>query len=159
MSDLKTKFDELIAEQKELARKFQETAQSLFKETMKEFWAKNPGVKALVWTQYTPFFQDGDECVFRVNDVYFTNAEGDDLFEYSHSISWGEYNGENEDVWIDYGGSYMGTHDGVDKESCVEISHMIGCGDMEPIMRAMFGDHVIVIATKDGFDVDEYDHD
>jgi hypothetical protein len=27
------------------------------------------------------------------------------------------------------------------------------------VMEAMFGDHVRVIATRDGFDVNDYDHD
>jgi regulator of replication initiation timing len=47
MSDLKTKFNELIEKQRALALEFQTTAQSLFKETTKEFFEQNPGVKSI----------------------------------------------------------------------------------------------------------------
>ena len=81
MSDLQTAFDTLLNEQRELQKKFQAQGQALFKETFKEFFDNNPGIKAVVWTQYTPYFNDGDECVFRVNSPTFTNAEDEDLDE------------------------------------------------------------------------------
>jgi hypothetical protein len=36
---------------------------------------------------------------------------------------------------------------------------MIGSSEMEDIMLEMFGDHVKVVATRNGFDVEDYDHD
>lgn len=30
---------------------------------------ENKNIKALYWTQYTPYFNDGEPCVFRVNDL------------------------------------------------------------------------------------------
>ena len=96
MIELQNKFNHLILVQRELAKKFQETAQGLFKETTKEFFEKNPGIKAIVWAQFTPYFNDGDTCEFGVNDPTFTNAEGEDLYEVS---AYGEYEGETENVW------------------------------------------------------------
>lgn len=174
MSELKNKFDELVEQQRELAKKFQETAQSLFKETTKEFFDNNPAVKAVVWTQYTPFFNDGEVCVFRVNDPTFTNAEGEDLNEVS---PYGEYEGDNEKVWAIEAWSLKNLYDEsrdwlegtrqaikesgsvINIELCNQFEKMITSIDFEDVMRAMFGDHVKVIATKDGFDVEEYDHD
>ena len=30
---------------------------------------ENKNIKSIYWTQYTPFFNDGEECIFRVNDL------------------------------------------------------------------------------------------
>ena len=51
MNELKQKYDKLIADQRELQRKFQEQAQALFKETTTEFFSLNPGINAVIWTQ------------------------------------------------------------------------------------------------------------
>ena len=168
MSTLQNEFDKLIADQADLRKAFQEKAQGLFKNITKEFFEKNPGVNALVWTQYTPYFNDGEACVFNVNDVSFTNAPDPE------NIRWDEYEGEEEGVWVtsnvqftlesdrDY---YKETKDlilekgGVDPQSCELMSKAIMSSEMEDVMLAMFGDHVQVVATREGFSVDEYDHD
>ena len=157
MSDLQTAFDKLLNEQRELQKKFQTTAQALFKETTKEFFDKNPNVTAIVWTQYTPYFNDGDTCEFGVNDATFTNAPDPE------SIRWGEYEGDEETAadgseifaWESWGDAPQG----LNVEMCKAFGRMIGSSEMEDVMKAMFGDHVKVVATREGFDVDDYDHD
>jgi hypothetical protein len=164
MSDLQAEFDKLLEEQRDLTKRFQSKAQELFKQTFKVFFEKNPAVTAVIWTQYTPYFNDGDTCTFSVNDVYFTNADGDDMDDIA---SYGEYEGENEAVWSEssWGFKYEKERrpetdfSGVDFNSISEMSSMIQSGDMESVMLAMFDDHVRVIATRDGFDVEEYSHD
>lgn len=170
MSQLQSAFEQLINDQKELQRKFQDQAQGLFKEITKEFFEKNPGITGVVWTQYTPYFNDGDTCEFSVGDPTFTNAPVDELNE----VRWGEYEGETENVWACENVGYVLDSDrpyyaetanliraagGVDPVSCTLFAKAIGSGEMEAVMEAMFGDHVKVIATRDGFDVEEYDHD
>lgn len=157
MSDLQTAFDKLLNEQRELQKKFQTTAQALFKETTKEFFDKNPNVTAIVWTQYTPYFNDGDECTFGVNDATFTNAPDPE------NVRWGEYEGDEETAtdgseifaWEGWGDAPKG----LNVEMCKAFGRMIGSSEMEDVMKAMFGDHVKVVATREGFDVDDYDHD
>lgn len=171
MTTLNDAFNDLIEKQKELQKQFQETAQALFKETTKEFFDKNPGITAIKWTQYTPYWNDGDTCEFGVNDPTFTNATGDDLDEVS---PYGEYEGENEDVWatesIEYVFNNKGNHydkeknlilsgPTIDVESCKLFDKMIRSSEMEDVMLAMFGNHVVVTATRDGFEVEEYDHE
>ena len=157
MSDLQTAFDKLLDEQRELQAKFQKTAQALFKETTKEFFDKNPNVTAIVWTQYTPFFNDGDTCEFSVNEPTFTNAPDPE------NVRWGEYEGD-EEVAAD--GSKIFTWEGwgqcpdnLNKDMCNAFSRMIQSSEMEDVMKAMFDDHVKVVATREGFDVEDYDHD
>jgi len=168
MSALQEKFDQLLNEQEELRRKFQVTAQELFKETTKEFFDGNPGVKAVVWAQYTPYFNDGDTCTFSVNSPTFTNAPDPE------NVRWGEYNGDEEGVFAVENMQYTMKSDshyykadqeairkagGVDVDSCEAFERMITSSAMEDVMLAMFGDHVQVIATREGFEVNDYDHD
>jgi hypothetical protein len=165
---IQAEFDKLLEERAELNKKFQIKAQELFKETTKEFFDKNPGITAVIWTQYTPFFNDGDTCEFSVGEPSFTNAEGDDLDD---CTSYGEYEGDNESVWCEGDWILTGDSDytkerrknmdmsGVDIASVSKFSGLIQSGDMEDVMEAMFGDHVRVIATRDGFDVNDHDHD
>jgi hypothetical protein len=170
MSNLQTAFEQLINDQAELRRKFQEQAQGLFKEITKEFFEKNSGITGVVWTQYTPYFNDGDACTFSVGDLTFTNAPVDEL----HDVRYGEYEGETEGVWAADNIGYVLESDreyyqdtknmilasgGVDAASCVLFAKAVGSSEMEDVMHAMFGDHVKVIATRAGFDVDEYSHD
>ena len=167
---LQLEFDKLLSDQAELRKQFQERAQALFKNITKEFFEKNPGITGVVWTQYTPYFNDGSPCEFSVNDCTFTNAPVDELDD----VRWGEYDGDTEGVWAceniahvlesgrDY---YKETREliiakgGVNVHSCKMFSDAITSHEMEDVMLAMFGDHSKVIATRDGFNVDEYDHD
>ena len=168
MTTLQEKFHQLLAEQAELKRKFQEQAQEMFKGVTKEFFEKNPGVTAVVWTQYTPYFNDGDECVFRVHTPTFTNAPDPE------NVRWGEYDGDEEDVWAVDNIRYILNSDrayyaderelilskgGVNVESCEAFTSVINSSEMEDIFRAMFGDHVQVVATREGFTTTDYEHD
>ena len=169
METLQSRFDALIEEQRALKAKFQTEAQAMFKETMKEFFDKNPGISALKWSQFTPYFNDGDACEFNVNDVYFTNASPEELDNVNH---YGVYEGEDETVWVVPSMKYtlsskyhaedaakIRAAGGVDVDSCQLIDKMIQSSEMEDIMMEMFGDHVIITATRDGFDVNDYEHD
>jgi len=167
MSDLQNKYDKLIENQIELKKKFQAEAQSLFKDITKEFFDKNPGITAVRWTQYTPYFNDGDTCEFTVNDPTFTNASEEELENVS---AWGEYEGEDETVWALEAYVLTGNSkwheeskakvsEDVDTESCRMFAKMVCSSEMEDVMLAMFDDHVVVTATRNGFDVTDYEHD
>lgn len=155
MATLQDKFDELIAKQSELQRQFQKEAQTLFKDVTKEFFELNPSVKAIVWTQYSPYFNDGDECVFGVNCATFTNDEDGE-------ISWGEYDGDKEGIWT-YGDDCYSDDSPLPEDfnpsACDAFDRMLQSSEMEDVMEAMFGNHVKVIATREGFDVQDFDHD
>lgn len=162
MNELQNKFDELLEKQRAIKAEFQQTAQQLFKETTKVFFVENPAVKAIVWNQYTPYFNDGDTCEFSVHEPCFTNAEGDDLDD----ISWGEYNGDREGIWASeswgINNSQAQADDayiGVNAQSCYNFSNIITSAEMQDVMLHMFGDHVRVVVTAEGFDVSSCDHD
>ena len=146
--------DTLLSEFNQYKQEFQSQAQKKFKEYFIGFWEKNPAVKAVIWTQYAPYFNDGDPCTFKVHTADFTNAEGDDLSDIS---LWGEYYGENESIWCDYqfGGTWgLPKSDGVDEESTEQLSGLIRSSEMKSVMEMMFGSDSKVIATREGFQVE-----
>jgi hypothetical protein len=72
-----SKIAEKNAELESLKKKYMQELQGEFNEIIKLFFEECPKVQALVWTQYTPYFNDGDECIFSVNEPYFV-VEGFD---------------------------------------------------------------------------------
>ena len=154
----------LISSFREFKQTIQEKLKVEFKLVISKLFENNPELKAIVWTQYTPYFNDGDECVFRVGEVGFTNAiEEEDL----NNIGWGEYEGDNENIVcftsyfnIKYANKkekeYLNL---IDVEACKQLGSFMTSSEMEDVMLATFGNHVRVVATREGFSVEEYQHD
>ena len=172
--NIQTELDKLIADQAALHRAFQTKAQALFKTVTREFFDKNPAVTMIVWNQYTPYFNDGEECVFNVHEPNFTNCPLDEKDDIN---KWGEYDGDNEEVWCIANPSWIMSSPSkyydkekaslnslaeakqIDIDSMEKFNSMMQSPEMEDVFRAMFGDHVTVIATREGFDVEELEHD
>ena len=91
-----TTIDSFIQEYTDFQNSFRQKATVKIKEVFKQFWEENPDIKVVVWTQYAPYFNDGDACVFRINDPTFSNATDEDDI---NDLRYGEYNGDNEDIW------------------------------------------------------------
>lgn len=159
MTTLQSQVDELFAEHRRVKQEFQTKAQALFKNVTRTLFDSNPYIKCIVWTQYTPYFNDGDTCEFGVNDPYFSNAEGDEVGNVS---AWGEYEGDLEDC-VEVFSSYdlrKGTlREGVDLQLVSEFESMLMSSEMRDVLEEMFGDHVKVTVTREGFDVTDYEHD
>ena len=203
----------------------QEKSKELMKEAFRDFFETYDNVvENIFWTQYTPYFNDGDACEFSVHDVYLSlkdeNDEDDDYDEgstlYSQEdvkkleakiqdfIEWekdpiGTAQAYRKDYMAKYNRdpfedrySYYGTkrktpeemmaewtpHYGKKqdyeaelslaknlvenypnlKDDFNEIRNMVN-GIDEDLMKAMFDDHVKVIVTPKGIEVEEYSHD
>lgn len=158
MKEFETLLDDMNAELSELQKKNQEKSQKIFQEMFKTFFDSNPEIKAIGWRQYTPYFNDGDECVFRCNVDYAwaTNTEN------ASNISYGEYDGDDGDsVWI-YDPDYGDFNDEIIPKSVrtnMTSFRKILAKISDDTYKAMFGDHVTVIATRDGFETEYYEHD
>lgn len=68
------KFKEQLKEHKRLGLILQEKGQSIFEEAAREIFKKYPNLDSFSWTQYTPHFNDGDPCNFRVNESLYLNG-------------------------------------------------------------------------------------
>lgn len=123
-----------------------------------------PELIAVRWRQYTPYFNDGDPCVFHAYGVGFRLADTDeeagdyeDGYDEPYSIKGLEY-------------SYVGM--GLDRQREVKNPHMatraaaiwglekaVEGGHHYDRLLELFGDHAIVTATRDKFAIEFYDHD
>lgn len=135
-------------------QKFQTEATELLKEEFKSFFKDVPEIKVIKWTQYTPYFNDGDPCEFSVNEPTFSNADDADLVS-----AWGEYEGEDEGIFA-FQGTWSLPGELKDKKDRIkELSEMLCSSAMEDVLLAAFDDHAIVTVTRAGIDSDEYEHD
>lgn len=141
-------------------KKYQEKAKEILKDCIKEFMKENPEVKALGWVQYTPYFNDGDECVFSIHGIGFSLKEvtAEQVEETSY------FDGEGS--WISGGGTYdrrwlaKYDNDGLTKELYDKISKVIKqLYQLKEELRIVFGDHVKVVVTQDGVETYEYEHE
>jgi hypothetical protein len=150
------KLNVIIEKYSEAKKQFQAEATQLLKEEFKEFFKKVPEVKVIKWTQYTPYFNDGDPCEFSVYGITFSNAEGDEVFNVS---TWGEYGGKQKGIFAFEGTYYIPDELKKREEQIKEMESLLHNGAMEEVLEATFGDHVQVTVTAKGIDVDDYEHD
>jgi len=135
---------ELSVKRQEIEKAAQEQAKAILAPGLKTFMDEHPDVKAIGWTQYTPYFNDGEECVFGVNDLHASLVDerddevGGDGWEYLYGKTT---KGFSQKSWDDL----------------LELQKALS--GAEPDLKAAFGDHVRVIVTNEGIDVEEYSHD
>jgi hypothetical protein len=68
---------------KEAKEKMRREGKELLKQEFDKLFKANPRLTAVAWTQYAPYFNDGDPCTFSVHEFTFTSApleQVDDLF-------------------------------------------------------------------------------
>lgn len=134
------------------------------------------------WTQYTPYFNDGEPCVFSVETPWFRTVD-DVKAETSGSDEDDEYDYEDDDSFtVEYGhptlgkqgyqwdnprdwenrrkvyGPYEGSHQSTFMV-CSALSEAINSGAFEDVLLEAFGDHAQVRVTAAGITVDTYSHD
>lgn len=114
-----------------------------------------PGVEAIRWRQYTPYFADGDPCEFGVHDVYIRFSPLDDDED---------ERGDYEDGFVsEFDISYSRTDfPELDDNFLHELKTVTKEWDVlnkDEVCKRNFGDHSTVIATKEGFNVESYDHE
>lgn len=147
---------------KQLAE-FNEKRAALVKELQKDFPAmfaplfeKSKLINSIGWTQYTPYFNDGDECVFgvRQDDLYVNGEYQDEVswldWRIKYYLSIGEYKNEiesNEEI-------------NIDEYKIVEEFKEVLQSVPESFYKDLFGDHMKVTINRDGtIETEEYEHD
>lgn len=134
-----SKFDAIVEMKKKYDEILRNEAEPSIKEYFKELFEEFPNLESVKWSQYTPYFADGDACEFGVGEAY-VKFKGNDT------------DGDNGD-------GYMGSYD--DNKEAEKISRKINeelCSAEDALLIA-FGDHAEVIVSKDKIVVEEYQHD
>ena len=126
------------------------------KSVLKELFSTIPEIKSIYWTQYSPYFNDGDECRFRIAEVVFYNFVPDRPFRYAEQIDDDEY---PEGSWA-YS-EYSLKESNLPKEVIDFLSNFdTTINANREFIKEIFGDHSIVSFTINGIEVSEYtDHD
>jgi len=129
---------ELRQKREELRKQILEQAKSAFNEEAKGLFAQFPDMESFSWSQYTPYWNDGDECVFSAHSDYPTITTQDGEFD--------------ED-------SYYSENDPSPTALCYRaVVEFLGQFGTEEY-RDMFGDHVCITVFADRVEVDEHKHD
>ena len=122
---------------------------------LKTFLDSHPAIDMFAWYQYTPYFNDGDECVFRVGDLHARLAgEPDDSDERefeSGSLPWFEPH------YLKYNNEVVNLLPATTIEALQELVSV--WRNAKDDLYAAFGDHVRVYVSGTGIDVETFEHD
>ena len=152
---------EIQAAYENITKQYQQKLQAVLKREIKEFFDKNSNITAIYWTQFAPYFNDGEPCEFRTNDFYATNCplDGfDDLYlgSYAMSLKGGDESISVVSRW-DY--STRKRASDIDLKAVQDFLEMLDDIDSN-VYKDMFGEHVRVTCTRNGFSVEDCsDHD
>ena len=149
--------DSVITEFEEAQNKMRDALKEHMKTLFAAFFKVHPEVKTIHWVQYTPYFNDGEECVFGVHELHFTTTHHEEI-----ANAWGEDDAgalrESEydftaRKWVNCG------LDPVLVADMRSMSEVFSSRIDDSLMRAAFGDHSWIKAHAGGFDVEHYDHE
>jgi hypothetical protein len=141
----------------------QRIAEEAFNEEATQL-VKDLGYESFSWHQYTPYFNDGDACVFRVNSDY-PLINGIDEYGYREDDDEGEV--EDRSLGLPPMPDYT-----LRQENPEEYERQRALAEApfnrvreflrqwsEEDMLFMFGDHAQITVTADGVEVNDYEHD
>lgn len=142
-----TDFENAKAEYQKLVS---EKGQAVIDELVKGVFEAHPEVEAIRWQQYTPYFNDGEPCVFGLNRLGFKITGTSDTA--------GDYEDGFWDTWAL--GSDNDSYGGKRPELAKALSSFKGrLEGVKDVLLATFRDGYEVIATRDGFEVEECSHE
>lgn len=110
-------------------------AKDAFFAMSKSIFVAVPNLSKFSWTQYTPYFNDGDECIFSADRDYPTIE-----LKCGHETDWAINESDKGHTEWEAVRSLLSAFENDD-------------------LKSMFGDHAKVAVTLDGVDVSEYNHD
>jgi hypothetical protein len=131
----------------------------------------DPTIVEFGWSQYTPYFNDGDTCEFSVYGTWVrTTAEVDGVDEYGDEYS--PYNldvdyhpslGKIEREWDSEARTFVNErYEGPDEDRynrCQALDGALQSGAFDHVLLEHFGDHALITVRKNTIEVEYYEHD
>jgi hypothetical protein len=144
-----------------LKKEIKDMSSELFDDFRDYIFNKYPQIESFGWTQYTPYFNDGESCVFYANTDYIKINEeyvdDSDWFSPINIVKIGNWNrelrvyeGREEEPNPNYNKNLV--------DASYEIGDFLGNFDND-FYLSKFGDHAEITMTKNGIDISDYDHD
>lgn len=127
------------------------TAKGAFEDAAIAVFEKHPNLDRFSWTQYTPYFNDGDECVFRAGTNYPAVVMKDD--EFGEDADYHDF--EDDDYYINKQPRESLSEGDLARLDVIELLSQFD----EDTYKDVFGDHTRVVVTRDGIETEEYEHD
>lgn len=163
--NINERLENLKSLKKDLREKRNEVTRAsgeLFDDWCKDFFDKNSDIiESFTWNQYTPYFNDGDTCVFSPNIDYIkVNGEYTDEMKDIQKVNvlnWGTWNRDTRSYDNRVEVENVNYNERLD-HLVTEIKDFLALFD-DDFYLEKYGDHTEVTVTKDGIDIDEYDHD
>lgn len=116
----------------------------------------DPNIVFFGWHQYTPYFNDGDPCIFGVGEMYAvplgenTDDVGEGYWSWQEKYgSIGPYN----TFWETYAQICPDTYARV-----LALADAIESGAFNAALLELFGDHAEITVRKDEITIEEYSH-
>jgi hypothetical protein len=130
---------------------------------------EDPYIAEFGWHQYTPYFNDGDPCVFGATGLWVRTRDDAGRADPSDDEDYDEDDTERLALWGTH--PSLGSEEGWgddrryvgDREqlwrAATTLSSGIESGAFDDVLLSLFGDHARVTVRKDRVVVDEYSHD
>ena len=122
---------ELYEEFSKIEKSFYNNMSEAFDKECEQLFKEYPQLLSFSWTQYTPYFNDGDSCTFSVYPYF--DQEDDIEFKTIQP-------------------------DSVRLEIVSALENIIGYMPLS-LMQNKFGDHVQIRIYKNRTEINDYDHD
>lgn len=153
---------EMRAETEALQAKISKRGEIAMKEALAEFFKDHPEVNAIGWAQYTPFFNDGEECTFSVHGVgvnFVDKAENAAAEGASDKDDDEKFDPETCNRYSDFVDSY-----GIDEKKHKALYKNMKAMNkafesMSDVLKSVFGDHMFVVATRKKIYIRDFDHE
>ncbi len=153
ITDGVTEYEDAKAQMKAAVAAMRQAAGRAFRSMCDSVFTQFPTLDSFTWAQYTPYWNDGDECSFSVHAGY--NAPS----------PWNEYKGSADGVGVN-GGSLWDDEDEEGEPLTDELkSAVIACAKLinefdDSDLESMFGDHVEITVYRDGrTTTEQHEHD
>ena len=167
-------FKELTDLRDAYQKKIKEYGVDKFKELFTEYFKQHPMVEQVYWDQYAPYFNDGDACVFRVNEGLILVTKKFALDNPTIIKGYDEEAEEEEEAgamkhvgrypegprWFD---TYMYAPKGEEKDLQMGLTlareALSKLLEVEDVLESVFGDSVgiLVTRTEDGVEIETGD--
>lgn len=114
---------------------------------IKDFMGKNPEITGIRWEQFTPYFNDGEPCVFRIYEIFYTTKDltkftQEQLFESVWELDEGE-----EVIWYE---TYSDEYKALLPETKASLRSLRDLfeGKLEEIVKLGYGDGADVLIRR-----------
>jgi hypothetical protein len=148
-------YEDLLKMKDEYNTALAESAKPALAEHFRSFFAKYPDVHGVRWAQYTPYFNDGEPCYFRVHEPSF-------LVAYPGSDDSGFYlDDEYEDAEAIPEDATPLAWCSVSTWLSPALKNLARDGHVDENIAEFLGDHIRVTILRDTMEVEveDYDHD